>query len=45
MVVVADAFGEPDAVVVKSIAAGVTEFTVLGAVWDHNLFGACVMSE
>ena len=37
MVVVADTGGQPRAVMVKPIAAGIAEFAVLRAVWDHYL--------
>ena len=37
MVVVADATGQPHAVVIKSIAAAFTQLAVLGSVGNHNL--------
>ena len=37
MVVVSDAGGEPHAMVVKAIAACVTQLAVLATIWNHNL--------
>ena len=37
VVVVTNTAGQPHAVVVKTVAATSTEFTVLGVVWYHNL--------
>ena len=39
MVVQPHTTGQPQAMVVKSIATRVAELAVLGAIWDHNLWG------